>query len=134
MENLLIAYNAANDEFQGMVNKGRKLENQITILMDLMKIPEDERNFEELKKRIEKMIEEKNISTTQNQSENDDIRNMTEESPLEKILNNPGLVHLAENIFGNLDCEGVGFCPDINQSSLGYWSCVCTKFVAVGSH
>ena len=116
MENLLIAYNAANDEFQGMVDKGRKLENQITILMDLMKIPEDERNFEELKKRIEKMIEEKDISTTQNQSENDDIESMAEVSPLEKILNNPGLVHLAENIFSNLDCNGTEICRNINQS------------------
>ena len=42
---------------------------------------------------------------------------MAEVSPMERILNTPGLVHLAENIFGNLDCEGIGFCRDINQSS-----------------
>ena len=59
MGNLLFAYNAANEEFQGMVDKGKQLENQITILMDLMKIPEQERHFEELKKRIENLINEK---------------------------------------------------------------------------
>ena len=40
---------------------------------------------------------------------------MAEISSLENILNNPGLIHLAENIFGNL--EDVKFCRDINQSS-----------------
>merc|ERR1711974_510636 len=117
MENLHIAYNAANDEFQGAVNKGKQLENQITILMDLMKIPEEERNFQELKNRIEKMIEEKDILATQIQSNNDDIQRMAEVSPLEKILNAPGLIHLAENIFGNLEYEAVEICFDISQSS-----------------
>ena len=34
-------------------------------------------------------------------------------SPMEKILNNPGLVHLAENIFGNVDTEKL----DVNKST-----------------
>ena len=42
----------------------------------------------------------------------------TEEvSPMEKILKNPGLEHLAENIFGNLSDEDVEVCRGINQSS-----------------
>ena len=41
----------------------------------------------------------------------------TEVSPMEKILKNPGLEHLAENIFGNLSDEDVEVCRDINQSS-----------------
>ena len=41
----------------------------------------------------------------------------TEASPLEKILNNPGLVHLAEKIFGNLADEDVEVYRNINQSS-----------------
>ena len=41
MENLDIIDSAANKE--------KQLENQITILMDLMKIPAEERNFQELK-------------------------------------------------------------------------------------
>ena len=36
---------------------------------------------------------------------------------MEKILNNPGFVHLAENIFGNLDVEKLENCEKINQSS-----------------
>ena len=36
---------------------------------------------------------------------------------MEKILNNPGLVDLAENIFGNLDDEKLKICEQINQSS-----------------
>ena len=37
-------------------------------------------------------------------------------SPLEKILKNPGLVHLAENIFDNLCHEDMEVYRDINQS------------------
>ena len=37
-------------------------------------------------------------------------------SPMEKILNNSGLVHLAENIFGNFDAEKLNVCKQINQS------------------
>ena len=36
---------------------------------------------------------------------------------MEKILNNPGLVHLAENVFGNLDDETLKVCGKINNSS-----------------
>ena len=36
---------------------------------------------------------------------------------MEKILNNPGLVDLVENIFGNLDDEKLKICEQINQSS-----------------
>ena len=39
-------------------------------------------------------------------------------SPMEKILNNPGLVHLAENIFGNFDAEKLNVCKQINQSDI----------------
>ena len=42
---------------------------------------------------------------------------MAKVSPLEIILNTPGLVHLAENIFDNLDHESLQVCRDINQSS-----------------
>ena len=41
----------------------------------------------------------------------------SEVSPLEKILKNPGLVHLAENIFDNLCHEDMEVYRDINQSS-----------------
>ena len=40
---------------------------------------------------------------------------MGELSPLEKILKTPGLIHLAEKVFGNFD--DVKICRDINQSS-----------------
>ena len=36
---------------------------------------------------------------------------------MEKILINPGLVHLAENIFCNLGDEDLEVCGQINQSS-----------------
>ena len=36
---------------------------------------------------------------------------------LEKIFNNPGLQHLAENIFDNLNVEDLEVCQGINQSS-----------------
>ena len=39
------------------------------------------------------------------------------ESPMEKILKNPGLIHLAEDIFKNLSDEAVEICRYINQSS-----------------
>ena len=35
---------------------------------------------------------------------------------MEKIMNNPGLQHLAENIFWNLDTEDLKICAQINQS------------------
>ena len=73
MENLLNYCNDANDEFQGMVNERQKLGNQMTILMDLLKIPKEERNFEELKNKIEKIIEENDNYV---QSKNDDSQDM----------------------------------------------------------
>ena len=39
------------------------------------------------------------------------------DNTLEKILNNPGLQHLAENIFDNLKYEDLEICRGINQSS-----------------
>ena len=41
---------------------------------------------------------------------------MPEASPFEKILNNPGLQHLAENILDNLNFELLDVCRGINQS------------------
>ena len=117
MENLVKYCNAANEEFKGMVNEQKKHENQMTNLMDLLKIPKEERNFEELRERIEKMIENNNNLTTYIQSKNDDGQTMAREtSPMEKILYNPGLVHLAEKIFVNLDEENLDVCGQINQS------------------
>ena len=55
--------------------------------------------------------------------ENDEFKNynrqdmISETSLMEKILDNPGLVHLAENIFENLHNENLKVCEQINQSS-----------------
>ena len=69
-----------------------------------MEIPAGERNFQEMKKQIETMMEEKDILTNQIQFCNDDnIQIRAEISPMEKILNTPGLVHLAEKIFDNVN-------------------------------
>ena len=93
-------------------------EDQVTNLMDLLKIPVEKRNFEELRDQIQNLIEVKENLPDQIQSKNDDnIQSKSEVSPLEKILNNPGLVHLAENIFDNLDYEVIMVCQDINHSS-----------------
>ena len=35
---------------------------------------------------------------------------------METIINNPGIQHLAENVFWNLDVEYLKFCAQINQS------------------
>ena len=59
MENLPMDYNAANEKFQDMITKVKQHENQMNILMDLMKIPKDERNFVELKNKIEKLLQKK---------------------------------------------------------------------------
>ena len=65
-----------------------------------------------MRDRIDKMMEE-----------NDEFKNynrqdmISETSLMEKILDNPGLVHLAENIFGNLYEENLEVCVQINQSS-----------------
>ena len=71
----------------------------------------------ELKDGIQNLIEENDNLTTKIQSKNDDIQIMAEKSPLEKILSNSGLEHLAENIFGNLADEDAEICRDINKSS-----------------
>ena len=42
---------------------------------------------------------------------------MAKVSPMEKILNNPGFVHLTEIIFGNLDHDHLEVCGQINESS-----------------
>ena len=92
-------------------------EDQVTKLMDLLKIPVKKRNFEELWHQIQNLIEENDNLSAQIQSKKDAIQSKAELSPLEKILNNPGLVHLAENIFGNLADEDAEVCRDINKSS-----------------
>ena len=53
------------------------------------------------------------------QSQNDNIQNMAADkiSPLEIILNAPGLLHISENIFNNLDYKDLEVCRNINQSS-----------------
>ena len=86
--------------------------------MDLLKIPSEKQNFEELRNGIQNLIKENNDLNSQTQSKNDNsIQIMGELSPLEKILKTPGLVHLAENVFGNFDFDDVKVCRDINQSS-----------------
>ena len=37
-------------------------------------------------------------------------------SKMEKIINNPGLQHLAEEVFWNLDIKDLNACAQINQS------------------
>ena len=53
------------------------------------------------------------------QSQNDHIQNMAADkiSPLEIILNAPGLLHISENIFNNLDYKDLEVCRNINRSS-----------------
>ena len=82
---------------------------QVTNLMDLLKIPAEKQNFEGFREQIQNLIEEKNIFKRYYLSKNDNT--------LEKILNNPGLQHLAENIFDNLKYEDLEVCRGINQSS-----------------
>ena len=82
--------------------------------MELLKIPVKKKNFEELKDRIQNLIEENDSLTTKMQSKNDDIQIKAEKSPLEKILSNSGLEHLAKNIFGNLADKDAEICRDIN--------------------
>ena len=77
-------------------------EEQSTNLMDLLKIPIEKQNFEELRDRIQFL----NVFY---QSKTD--------KTFEKILSNPGLQHIAENIFDNLNFEDLLVCQGINQSS-----------------
>ena len=95
-----------------------KSEDQIINLMDLLKIPEEKRHFDVLRDKIQNLIEENQIlRKTQIQYKNDNIQSIAKESPLEVILNTPGLVYLAEKIFNNLDHDSVKVCQGINQSS-----------------
>ena len=48
---------------------------------------------------------------------NDESQGMDKVSPLERILNNPGFVDLAENIFGNLDSEKQEKCEQILENA-----------------
>ena len=132
-------------------------EDEVTNLMDLLKIPVEKRNFAELKKRIQNLMEKndnfpdedkndteeenqlkvensspsgescskKEASTIQNQinNENESKRDndtcanqISATTILEKFFNNPGLQHLAENIFWNLDIKDLKICAQINQS------------------
>ena len=75
---------------------------QVTNLMDLLKIPEEKRNFEDFRDEIQ-------FLNACYLSKNDNT--------LEKILNNPGLQHLAGKIFANLNFEYLMICQGINQSS-----------------
>ena len=84
-------------------------EDELTNLMDLLKIPVENRNFMELCSQIQNLIEEKENFKRFYLSKND--------NSLEKILNNPGLQHLAEKIFDNLNFEYVTICRGINESS-----------------
>ena len=82
---------------------------QVTKLMDLLKIPVEKQNYEEFWDQIQNLIEKKENFEKYYLSKNDNT--------LEKILNNPGLQHLAENIFDNLKYEDLEICRGINQSS-----------------
>ena len=82
---------------------------QINKLMDLLKIPTDKQNFEELWVQIQNLIEEKDSFKRYYLAKNDNT--------LEKILNNPGLQHLAVNIFDNLKLADLEICRGIIQSS-----------------
>ena len=83
-------------------------EDQVSNLMDLLKIPSEKQNFEELRNGIQNLIKENNSLNSQTQSKNDNsIQIKGKLSPLEKILKIPGLVHLAEKVFGNFDFDDV---------------------------
>ena len=105
------------EEFQGMVKNQKEYENQMNILMDLMKIPKENRNFLELRNKIAKIMGENEPATN---LIDDNQYNQYEDSiivsPMENILNNPGLIHLAEKIFWNLSFEDLKECRLINQS------------------
>ena len=79
-------------------------------------IPSEKRTFTQERNQIQNLIEENDNLTAQIPSKNEDIQSNAEVNSLEKILHNPGLAHLADNIFDNLDFEGTKVCRDINQS------------------
>ena len=68
-------------------------EDEVAILMNLLKIPAEKQNFEEFRHQIQNLIEKNDNLEKYYLSKNDNT--------LEKILNNPGLQHLAEFIFDN---------------------------------
>ena len=72
---------------------------QVTNLMDLLKISEEKRKFEDFRDQIK-------ILNACYLSKNDNT--------LEKILNNPGFQHLAEKVFLNLDPWNLEICKKIN--------------------
>ena len=83
----------------------------------MLKISEEKRN-KESKGQIQTLIYKKEKFQAEIQSKNEvNIQNKVEESPLQNILNNPGLVHIAENIFGNFTEMDVEVCQGVNQSS-----------------
>ena len=57
------------------------------------------------------------LATQEVQSNNENIQITVKINPLEKILNTPGLIHLAENIFDNLDHGDTNIYRNINQTS-----------------
>ena len=82
---------------------------EVTFLMDLLKIPVENQNFKELCGQIQNLMEEKENFKRYYLSKNDNT--------LDKILNIPGLQHLAEKIFDNLNFEYLAICRGINESS-----------------
>ena len=84
-------------------------EDQVSKLMDLLKIPMDKQNFEGFWDQINTFIEEKDNFKRYYLSKIDNT--------LDMILNNPGLQHIAEKIFDNLNYEYLKVCQGINQSS-----------------
>ena len=99
MENLINYCNAANEEFQGMVNEREKHKKQMNILMDLLKIPIEERNFEVLRGKIENMIEENDNMKSKNENGQDMAR---QKSPMELFA-----IHqrATEDMWNNLPAE-----------------------------
>ena len=89
----------------------------IPVNLFINQIPSEKRTFREERNQIQNLMEENDNLTAQIQSKNEDIQINAEVNPMENFLNNPGLAHLADNIFDNLDFEDIKVCRDINQSS-----------------
>ena len=122
-ENLVERLTQAETNFSIQSNEREKLENQMNILMNLMKIPEEKRNFLELKNGIEKLqsdyIGEKERADKLSSKPPKDVmvQDIPKKATLENIIINPGLQHLTENIFRNLNLTDLESCRLINQSS-----------------
>ena len=106
------------------------LETQMKILMDVMKIPEESRNFLELKNRIERLVEKESaddddlnanhpkfVQDLDVEEENQDSQRNAKMSDdaMDFIINNPGLQHLAENGFLNLNHERLENCRSLSD-------------------